>query len=83
MSPLDASAANAEIEKSVWERQRTMGTTVAYDEWVYSTTSDQGSAISTWIVETVGYVVSRFQSGVPDVRTACERRKRERAATKQ
>ena len=34
------------------------------------------SAISTWTLEVVGLVVSRSQSSVPNVRTACERRKR-------
>ena len=53
-----------------------MRTIVAYVEWVYSTTSDFGSAISTWIVVIVGHVVSRSQSSVADVGTACERRKR-------
>ena len=40
---------------------------------VQYTTSDFGSAISTW---TVGHVVSRSQSCLSAERTACERRKR-------
>ena len=36
-----------------------------------------GGAVSTCIVEIVGHVVSRSQSSVADVGTACERRKRE------
>ena len=75
-SPVGASAANAVMEKSVWEMQSTVKTIVAYSEWVYGATSDPGSVISNWTVEIVGHLVSRSQSSVPDVRTACERRKR-------
>ena len=50
-----------------------MRTIVAYNEWVYGATSDPRSAISTWTMEIVGHVVSRSQSSVLDVRTACER----------
>ena len=49
-SPMSASA-NALIEKSVREMQSTVRTIVAYIEWVYGTTSEPGSAISTWTVE--------------------------------
>ena len=71
-----ASAANAEIERSVWEMQSTMRTIVAYVEWVHSTTFDPDSAILTWNVEIVGHVVSRSRSEVSNVMTACGRRKR-------
>ena len=47
----------------------------AYSEWVYSTTSDPGSATLVWTVEIVGRVVSRSRSGVSDEMTACKRRK--------
>ena len=70
-SLVGASAAN-----SVREMQSSVRTIVAYIEWVYSTTFDPGSAISTWTLEIVGRVVSRSRSSFPDVRTACERRKR-------
>ena len=58
VSPVGASVANDEIEESMWEMQSTTRTTVANVEWVYSTTSDLGSAISVWIVEIVCCVVS-------------------------
>ena len=48
----------------------------AYDEWVYSTASDSGSAMLTWNLEIVGHVDSRSRSGVSGERSACERRKR-------
>ena len=53
-------------------------TIVAYIDWVHSTLSDFASAICAWTVDIVGHVVGRFQSSVPDVRKACERRKRKR-----
>ena len=43
---------------------------------MYGTTSEPGSAISTWTAEIVGHVVCRSPSSVADVKTACERRKR-------
>ena len=73
---VSASATNAVMETSVREMQSTVRTIVAYIEWVYGNTFDPGSAISTWTVKIVGHVVSRSQLSVPDVRTACERRKR-------
>ena len=73
---VSASAADAAIKKSVWEMQNVVRSLDVYIEWVYSTTSDPGSAISIWTVEIVGHVVSRSQSGVSDERTACGRRKR-------
>ena len=72
---VSASAANAAIEKDVWEMQNVVRSLDAYIEWRYSTTSHPGSAISNWAVEVVGHVV-RSQSGVSEERTACERRKR-------
>ena len=68
-----ANAANVVMVKSVREMQSTVRTIVAFIEWVNSSTSDPGGAMLTWIV---GHVVSRSRSGVQDVRTAFERRKR-------
>ena len=64
------------IEKSVWGAQNVARFLVAYDEWVYSTASDSGSAMLTWTVEIVGHVDSRSRSDVSAERSACERRKR-------
>ena len=75
-SPVGASAVSDVMEKSVREMQNTARTIVAYIEWVYSTKPDPGSALLAWTVEIVGHKVGRSQSSVPDVRTACERRKR-------
>ena len=58
-SPVGVSAANAMIEKSVWEMQNVMRSLDAYIEWVCGTASDPGNAFSTWTVEIVGHVVSR------------------------
>ena len=66
---MSASTASALIEKSVRDMQSTTS-------MVRGTMSEPGSAISTWTVEIVGHVVIRSQSGVSDVKTACERRKR-------
>ena len=71
-SLVGASAVNAVTEKSAREMQSTVKTIVAYIEWVYGITSVPESAISTWTMEIVGHVVSRSQSIVPDVRTACD-----------
>ena len=71
-SLVGASALNAVMEKSVREMQSTVKTIVAHIEWVYGTTTGPESAISTWTMEIVGHVVSRSQSIVPDVRTACD-----------
>ena len=75
VSPVGANAANTVTERSVREMQIIVRTIVAYIEWVYGATSDPGGAISTWTMEIVGHVVSRSQSSVLDVRTACERRR--------
>ena len=53
---------DALIEESVREMQSTSSI-------MYGTTSEPGSAISTWTVEIVGHVVGRNQSSVADVRT--------------
>ena len=74
-SPVGASAANAVIERSVWEMQSTTRALVAYAEWVHGTVCEPGSAILTWAVEFSGQVVSRFQRSVSDGKTAYERRK--------
>ena len=74
-SLVDASAANAVIERSVWEMQSTTRTLVTYAEWVHGTVFEPGSAILTWTVEFSGQVVSRFQRSVSDGKTAYERRK--------
>ena len=47
-SPVGASAANAVIERSVWEMQSTTRAIVAYTEWVHETTFEFGSAIVAW-----------------------------------
>ena len=73
--PVGASAANAVIERSVWEMQSTTRALVAYAEWVHGTVFEPGSAILTWAVEFSGQVVSRFQRSVSDGKTAYERRK--------
>ena len=44
-SPVGASAANAVIERSVWEMQSTTRATVAYAEWVHETMFEISSAI--------------------------------------
>ena len=75
-SPVGASVASVMIEKSVWEMQNVVSSLDAYVEWVYSTTSDPGSAISIWTVEIVGHVVSRSWLDVSHERTACDHRKR-------
>ena len=64
------------IEKSVWCTPKVARFLDAYDEWMYSTASDSGSAMLTWTVEIVGHVDSRSRSGVSDERSSCERRKR-------
>ena len=64
------------IEKSVWSTPKVARFLDAYDEWVYSTASDSGSAMLTWNLEIVGHVDSRSRSGVSGERSACERRKR-------
>ena len=61
-SPVGASAANAVIERSVWEMQNMTRSLVAYAELVHSTTFS-------------GQVVSRFQRSVSHGKTAYERRK--------
>ena len=72
-----ASAANVAIDKGVWEMQNVAKSFLdAYFECVYSTTSDFGSAILARIVQIVGHVHGRSQSGVSEERTACERIKR-------
>ena len=73
---VSASAVNAAIGKSVWEMQNVVRSLDAYIEWVYSSTSDPGSAIWAWTVGIVGRVVGRSRSDVSEERTACERRKR-------
>ena len=73
-SPVGASAANAMIERSVWDMQSTTRALVAYAEWVHGTVFEPGSAILTWAVEFLGQVVSRFQKSVSDRKTAYERR---------
>ena len=74
-SPVGASAANAMIERSVWEMQSTTSAIVAYAKWVHGAVFEPGSAILTWAVEFSGQVVSRFQRSVSDGKTACERQK--------
>ena len=74
-SPVGSSAANAVIERSVWEMQSTTRAHVAYDGWVHGTVFEPGSAILTWAVEFSGQVVSRFQRSVSDGKLAYERRK--------
>ena len=54
--PTSVSIANALIEKSLREMQSTVRTIVAYVEWVYGTTSEPGSATSTWTAEVVGHM---------------------------
>ena len=68
-----ASAANAVIERIVWEMQSTTRSLVAEAELVHNTTFGLGSAILAWAVEFSGQVGSRFQRSVSDVKTACER----------
>ena len=63
---MSASAANAAIEKSLWEMQDVGRSLDGYIDWVYSTTSDPASTVSTWSVEIGGHVA----------RSQCERRKR-------
>ena len=72
-STVGASAANAVIERSVWEMQSTTRALVAYAEWVHGTVFEPGSAILTWAVEFSGQVVSRLQRSVSDGKTAYER----------
>ena len=74
-SPIGASAANAVIERSVWEMQSTTRALVADAEWVHGTVFEPGSAFFTWAVEFSGQVVSRFQRSVSDGKTAYERQK--------
>ena len=74
-SPVGASAANAVIERSVWEMQSTTRALVAYAEWVHGTMYAPGSAVLTWDVEFSEQVVSRFHRSVSDGKTAYERRK--------
>ena len=62
--------------------QSSVRTIVAYIVWVYSTTSDPGGATLTWTAETVGHVVNRTRSGVPDVRTACVSRRMRKSCRK-
>ena len=70
--PEESRAANAVIERSMWEMQSTMRTIVAYAEW-HETTFEPGGAILTWTVEFSGQVVSRFQRSASDGETAYER----------
>ena len=65
-SPVGASAANAMIERSVWEMQSTTRPPVAYAEWLHGTVFEPSSAILTWAVELSGQVASRFQRSVSD-----------------
>ena len=44
-SQVGASAANAMVERSVWEMQSTARSLIAYAEWVQNTTFELGSAI--------------------------------------
>ena len=74
-SPVGASAANALMERSVWEMQSTTTAVVAHAEWVHGTVFEPGSAILTWVVELSGQVVSRFRRSVSDGKTAYERQK--------
>ena len=74
-SPVGASAANAVIDKSVWEMQSTTSEIVAYSEWMHETVFEPGSASLAWAVEFSGQVVSRFQRTVSDGKTPYERRK--------
>ena len=74
-SPVGGSAANAALERSVWEMQSIRRALVAYAEWVHGTVFEPGSAILTWAVEFPGQVVSRFQRSVSDGKTAYKRRK--------
>ena len=60
-SHVGGTAANAVIEKSMWEMQSTTRTLVAYAEWVQQTTCVPGSAILTWLWSSEGQVVRRFQ----------------------
>ena len=62
-SPVGASAANAVIERSVWEVQINTRAIDAYAEWVHDTVFP-GSAILTWAVGFSGQVVSRLQRSV-------------------
>ena len=66
-SPMSASTQNAVIEESVRKTQGTVRTIVAYIEEVHGTTLDPGSARPH---------VIRSEPSVPDVKTACVRRKR-------
>ena len=75
-SPVDAGAANAMIEKSVWLTQHVVRFLDTYVEWVHRTAFVLGVAISTLTVEIVGHVVSRSRTGVSNEVSACERRKR-------
>ena len=72
---MGASAANAVVERSVWDMQSTARSLMAYAEGVQNTTFEPGSAILAWAVEYAGQVVSRCQRSVSDGKTACERRK--------
>ena len=74
-SQVGASAANAVVERSVWDMQSTARSLVAYAEGGQNTTFEPGSAILAWAVEYAGQVVSRFQRSVSDGKTLCERRK--------
>ena len=69
---MSARSANALMERSVREMQSTVRTIAAYSEEVHGTTFQSGSASSTLTAEIVGHV-SRSQSSVADVKTACER----------
>ena len=73
-SPVGASAANAVIERSVWEMQSTTRAIVAYAESVHDTVFEPGSAILAWTVKFSGQVVSSFHRSVSDGKTAYERR---------
>ena len=62
-SQVGASAANAVVERSVWETPSTARSLSAYARWVPNTTFQPGSAILAWAVEYSGQVVSRvFQT---------------------
>ena len=62
-SPVGASAANAVIERSVFEMQSTRRALVAFAEWVHGTVFEQNSAILTW----AGSYQDRLSAGCKEV----------------
>ena len=74
-SPVGGSAANAVIERRVWEMKSTTRVIVACAEWVHNTVFEPSSAVLACAVEFSGQVVSRIHRSVSDGKTACERRK--------